>query len=143
MSTKTDMQMDAGTDEQPGSLEDALAKLNALFAEKLPARLSEIEAALNQFVQHPQSPESLGLLHRLLHTMSGSAGTFGFDQLGAEARQLDVRIKPLLAGVKWTLVELTQFATDVRVYLAAAAVVLAHPTVSDPPASAEENKEGS
>ncbi len=147
MSTKTDMQMDAVTDGQPGqqpdSLEEALAKLDALFAAKLPSRLREIETALDQFVQHPQSAEALALLHRLLHTMSGSAGTFGFDQLGTEARQLDARIKPLLTGLTWTLVELAQFATDVRASLSGATVVLDHPLVSDHPALAEENKAGS
>jgi HPt (histidine-containing phosphotransfer) domain-containing protein len=141
MALKTDVQMDAATDEQADqkldSLEDALAKLDAMFAEKLPSRLCEIEVALDQFVNNPQNAESLALLHRLLHTMSGSAGTFGFDQLGIEARQLDARIKPLLTGLTWTLIELTQFATDVHVYLSGATASLDHP------ASSEEHKVGS
>ncbi|AZP13670.1 MULTISPECIES: diguanylate cyclase [Undibacterium] len=107
-------------DAKEDSLQDALAALNLLFAEKLPSKLAEIEAALAQFMEHPQDVDALTLLHRLLHTMSGSAGTFGFDDLGRRSRQLEVRIKALLTGAVWIDLERAQFNADVRDYLAGA-----------------------
>jgi diguanylate cyclase (GGDEF)-like protein len=106
--------------DESDSLQDALRALNLMFAQKLPSKLLEIEEALNQFSAHPANADALALLHRLLHTMSGSAGTFGFDELGAHSRKLEVRIKTLMNGAVWTEVQLQQFISDVRVYLVTA-----------------------
>jgi diguanylate cyclase (GGDEF)-like protein len=108
--------------DESDSLQDALRALNIMFAQKLPSKLLEIEEALNQFSDHPANADALALLHRLLHTMSGSAGTFGFDELGAHSRKLEVRIKTLMNGAVWTEAELQQFISDVKAYLVAAPV---------------------
>lgn len=102
------------------SLQDALRALEVMFAAKLPSKLVEIEDALAQFILHPKDAGALALLHRVLHTMSGSAGTFGFDEVGAQSRLLEVRLKPLLSGVTWSDAELNDFARDVRTYLSTA-----------------------
>ncbi|MFZ6748574.1 diguanylate cyclase [Undibacterium sp. Ren11W] len=104
-------------DDKQESLQDALRALNQIFAEKLPSKLQEIDHALSQFTQHPEDKDALALLHRLLHTMSGSAGTFGFDELGQQSRKLEVRIKPLLSGTVWSDVQLSDFSNEVREYL--------------------------
>lgn len=109
--------------DESDSLQEALRALNLLFAQKLPSKLLEIEEALNQFSDYPGNPDALALLHRLLHTMSGSAGTFGFDELGAHSRKLEIRIKTLLNGAVWTATELQQFIGDVRAYLLNATTV--------------------
>ena len=109
---------------QSDSLQEALHALEVMFAAKLPSKLLEIEDALNQFILQPKNTETLALLHRLLHNMSGSAGTFGFDELGMQSRRLELRLKPLLAGVTWSASELTSFAVDVRAYLSTALPVM-------------------
>ena len=111
--------MDEQKDDKVDSLEMALRALTVMFVEKLPGKLLEMETALNQLVQNKDDPETLNLLYRLLHTMAGSAGTFGFDEIGLEARALEARLKPLLAGGTWSDAELTQFSSDVSSYLAA------------------------
>lgn len=104
-------------DAKEDTLQEALAALNRLFSEKLPSKLMEIEVALAQFEDNPVDVETIALLHRLLHTMSGSAGTFGYEDLGRRSRELEVRIKTLLPGVVWSAEELAQFTADVRTYL--------------------------
>lgn len=99
------------------SLEAALRALEVMFISKLPAKLIEIEVALNQIVQNSKDTEALKLLHRLLHTMAGSAGTFGFPEMGLQAKALEIRIKPLLTDTRWSEAELEQFSLDVRNFL--------------------------
>ena len=104
------------------SLQKALHALEVMFAAKLPAKLKEIETALNQFSQNPSDTDALTLLHRLLHTMAGSAGTFGFQEVGAQARLLEGRLKPLIKGASFIEAELNQFVNDVMSYLEFASV---------------------
>lgn len=104
-------------DEKSQRLQEALLALEIKFTEKLPSKLLEIEQALAPFVADPKDMQALVLLHRLLHTMAGSAGTFGFDELGAQARALESRLKALLAGTSWSAPELEQFSKDAHAYL--------------------------
>ncbi|MBX9869316.1 MAG: Hpt domain-containing protein, partial [Burkholderiaceae bacterium] len=75
--------------DKADSLQKALHALEVVFAAKLPSKLLEIETAFNQVVKQPTDKGALSLLHRLLHTMAGSAGTFGFDEVGMQARELE------------------------------------------------------
>jgi PleD family two-component response regulator len=52
--------------------------------------------------------------------MAGSAGTFGFEELGVQARVFESRLKPLLSGTEWSQTELDDYARDIRDYFAAA-----------------------
>jgi chemotaxis protein histidine kinase CheA len=94
--------------------------MEALFLQKLPSRFDEITGALGQYLHNPQDKESLTALHRHLHTMAGSAGTFGFEELGVQARVFESRLKPLLSGTEWSQTELDDYARDIRDYFAAA-----------------------
>lgn len=107
-------------DEKSQRLQDALLALETKFTEKLPSRLLEIEQTLAQLDAAPQEMQAQILLHRLLHTMAGSAGTFGFDELGAQARTLESRLKLLLAGAQWSADEFGQFSKDAHTYLSTA-----------------------
>jgi diguanylate cyclase (GGDEF)-like protein len=79
-------------------LQAQLAALKATFHAALPERLGNIGAALAASRAAPEPRPQLGLLHRLLHTMAGSAGTFGFIELGNRARALESRVSLLLAA---------------------------------------------
>ena len=95
------------------AIDDMLVKLKALqagFGQKLPARLAAIDAALQDCRDQPQLREHVETLHRLLHTMAGSAGTFGFDALGLRAREFEQEVKGWLAADRWCERDLDRLA---------------------------------
>jgi chemotaxis protein histidine kinase CheA len=100
------------------SLEEKMKMLELIFLDKLPARLEDIRVALDQFVAAPDNAEHLELIHRLLHTMAGSAGTFGFDEVGEIARGFDNKLKAVIAGAPFTGEELVDFDRGIKDYLA-------------------------
>ena len=80
--------------------QEFFARLNALndkFAAGIPATLERLQAARQRF--DPAAPDTalLAELHAVLHTVAGSAATFGFRVLGQEARQLEQRLRVLMA----------------------------------------------
>ncbi|MES2106534.1 MAG: diguanylate cyclase [Pseudomonadota bacterium] len=104
--------------DKSDSLQEKLRALEAVFSAKLPSRLLEMEDALGLFLQDPQNKDHLALLHRLLHTMAGSAGTFGFPEVGTRAREFEGRLKPLFNGETWPRATLSHYASDLRKYFA-------------------------
>lgn len=103
--------------QKQDTLNEALRALEVLFLSKLPGKFAEIQQALTDFTNHPQERESLALLHRLLHTMAGSAGTFGFPSIGIEARSLESKLKPILNEYTWTQEALQIFALEVKQFI--------------------------
>jgi HPt (histidine-containing phosphotransfer) domain-containing protein len=69
-----------------------LDELKQAFSEKLQARLREIEEAWEQ--------GRLPMLRRLVHSLSGSAGTFGFPEVTQTAAALDGILEPLVEKQK-------------------------------------------
>lgn len=88
----------AGSQDQ---LQMQLKALADLFAEKLPGKLAELLACLQACQQAPdavKASEHLATLHRLLHSLAGSAGMFGFDEIGRRARVLELQAGALAQG---------------------------------------------
>lgn len=90
--------------------EDPRAAAMAAFQEKfralqqgwqalLPARLQEAGERLQACRQRPHDTQAVADLHRLLHTLAGSAGTFGFAAIGERAKAAENELEPLLASV--------------------------------------------
>jgi HPt (histidine-containing phosphotransfer) domain-containing protein len=76
------------------------ARLNALndkFAAGIPDTLGRLQAARTRFDVTAPDPELIKELHQILHTVAGSAATFGFRVLGQEARHLEQRLRVLMA----------------------------------------------
>jgi len=75
------------------------ARLNAL-AEKYGAGIPVTNAAIRDALSHccnaDADAKTLHRLHELLHGVAGSAATFGYPVLGAEARRLEQEVRPLL-----------------------------------------------
>lgn len=97
-----------------------LAALNDKFAAALPdtlERLGRIADSLD-----PAAPASAAAeLGAMLHTLAGSAATFGFRGLGHHARALEQRLRVLMtfdavAAADWRswLDELGRFIADAR-----------------------------
>ncbi|WBR99953.1 Hpt domain-containing protein [Pseudoduganella sp. SL102] len=74
-----------------------LQALSDMFAATIPARMGEIADALAAAGTAP-GPQELERLHQALHTVAGSAGSFGFAALGEEARRLEQAVRGQLAG---------------------------------------------
>ena len=90
-----------------------LAALGEKYRASIPQRMAAIAAALDSADPTPDAT-ALAALHECLHTVAGSAGSFGFRVLGEEARRLEQLLRETMAGaVAWTNV-----APQVRAYLA-------------------------
>ena len=62
------------------------------FIASLPEKRAGIEASWKQIQASQWSPESLAQLKNLAHRLAGSAGSYGFEELGALALNLDVAL---------------------------------------------------
>ena len=89
----------------PGPLDPAfrarLAALNDKFAAGLPdtlSRLGALRAAIDPSA--PDATASAGL-YQILHTLAGSAATFGHPLLGNEARRLEEALRMLDGKAGW------------------------------------------
>jgi len=74
-----------------------LRALNDKFAAGVPDTLARLHAARSAF--DPEAPNLAIVkdIHQVLHTIAGSAATFGFRVLGQEARSLEQRLRVLMA----------------------------------------------
>lgn len=74
-----------------------LQALGDMFAASIPARMAAIADALAAAGTSPDR-EQLEALHHALHTVAGSAGSFGFTVLGEQARRLEHAVRGMVAG---------------------------------------------
>jgi len=86
----------------PGNTDTSVAeKLNALkraFQQQLAGKFTDIRSLCSELEHNTISQEQLHELHRLVHSLAGSAGTFGAIAVGSMSRELEVMIKPLAQG---------------------------------------------
>ena len=66
-----------------------LQALLAAFGTQLPERLAAIRHLWAEVQEHPNGEPQDSEFYRQIHSLAGSAGTFGYHQLGACARQLE------------------------------------------------------
>lgn len=66
------------------------------FKEGLPARLAEIFETWDRAQSSTNSLDDLLVLHRLVHSLTGSSGTFSCHNLSVEARILEIFLKGLI-----------------------------------------------
>lgn len=78
------------------SFQDRLQAMQEKFTESLPGRLLEINQAWEQVQSSHGKQESLEFLHRLVHTLTGSAGTFGYQKLSVDLRALEILLKGVI-----------------------------------------------
>jgi HPt (histidine-containing phosphotransfer) domain-containing protein len=105
--------------------QDFFARLHALndkFAAGVPATLGRLRAA--QLELRPEAPDAdlLRELHQILHTVAGSAATFGFRVLGQEARQLEQRLRVLMVFEVVAARDWSNWIASLDEYLAWAAI---------------------
>ena len=79
--------------------EEFFARLNALndkFAASVPETLARLRAVREAFEPATPDPALVRDMHQILHTIAGSAATFGFRVFGQQARQLEQRLRVLM-----------------------------------------------
>lgn len=106
----------AGTDSQT-SFERELALLQEEYRASLPRKLATLRDAAQLCRQSPADARALERFRRLAHQIYGSASSFGFTEVGLEAR----RILALLPGSVSDLASLPPESwRDIRIALDAA-----------------------
>jgi DNA-binding response OmpR family regulator len=83
----------ANSAKTEATVSELLDKLRNEYVSRLPAELAAINA-LAASIQ-PQAPDAIRVdeLHRHLHKLAGSGGTFGFDLLSTQARSLEQEVQ--------------------------------------------------
>lgn len=74
-----------------------LQQHRAAYLQALPARLAQLDT-LAGHLDASDEPATLPELERLAHSLAGSAGTFGFSELGEAARTLELAIGEVREG---------------------------------------------
>jgi len=77
---------------------NAAEDLRRYFAYRLPARISEVEAARDAARDAGWGNEPLRTFHRLAHSLAGAGATFGFPEVSAVSRRLESLLKAALGS---------------------------------------------
>ncbi|HEX2913890.1 MAG TPA: diguanylate cyclase [Chloroflexia bacterium] len=75
-----------------------LMAMRAGYAARLPAKISRIEEAGQSLLKAGGGLEPLKDLHHLTHSMAGTSGTYGYAELSASARRLEIYLKKIIQG---------------------------------------------
>ncbi len=87
------------------AFQDRLQALRDKYAASVPERMAAIRDAL-ALCQGGLTPPHVEQLHHALHSVAGSAGSFGFHALGAEARRIEQLVRGVMeAGQAWDGIE--------------------------------------
>lgn len=84
-----------------------LDALNARFAAQLPLMLEKTTQALAACVAAGGVPQAAQLtaLHESLHSVAGSAATFGYTMLGQQARRIEQQLRAVMQdGAGWNAI---------------------------------------
>ncbi|MBI4789939.1 MAG: diguanylate cyclase [Chloroflexi bacterium] len=73
-----------------------LGALRTKYAENLPNRMAEIERCWEQLYYGAWPETGLKGFHRLVHSLAGSSGTYGYTAISQAARALEMFVKSLL-----------------------------------------------
>lgn len=75
---------DAGQDRKL-SAQEKIARLRAGFLAQLPERVAQVRELLERLHENPEDGVAAMVLHRQLHSLKGTARSFGFSELGEAA----------------------------------------------------------
>jgi HPt (histidine-containing phosphotransfer) domain-containing protein len=77
----------------PERVRAQLAALKRTYVAGLPEKLSAIERAFRSAFSPRWKEQSCADAYRLIHSLAGSAGTYGFGKLGRVARSAEALLK--------------------------------------------------
>lgn len=73
-----------------------LKTLSDAYSKRLTAEFERLTVLADRLASDPSCTESLQQLHSVLHSLAGSAGTFGFESLGRKAREYELQVSKAL-----------------------------------------------
>lgn len=68
------------TDEKKRKLQQRIAELHEKYCKQLPGKYQEIEDSWKDYRSDLNNPDLLEVFYRLIHTLKGTAATFGFEK---------------------------------------------------------------
>lgn len=78
------------------SIKEKLNKLREAYAAQLPEKISRIEKDWVALQGHPENAEGTRALLLAVHTLNGSAASFGFKEVSSAARELESELKTVV-----------------------------------------------
>jgi chemotaxis protein histidine kinase CheA len=75
-----------------------LGELKASYARTLPDKVRAIEEALDRMFRAPEDPGAARTAFRLVHTLAGTSGTYGFSLVCQAAADLKSLLRPVGEG---------------------------------------------
>ena len=79
------------------AFQERFAALQRDWRGQLPQKVQEARDRLAACAAAPADEDALAELHRLLHTLAGSAGSFGLPDVGQAARHVEHELDRLMA----------------------------------------------
>ncbi|MEO8039683.1 MAG: Hpt domain-containing protein [Betaproteobacteria bacterium] len=76
---------------------DFLAEVSREFVRTLPSKLEDVVSLWTALADGAATPEQSQALYRNVHSLAGSAKTFGCAPVSAAARTLEYQLKPVVA----------------------------------------------
>lgn len=95
------------------TLREQMRLLQQGFIARLPARIDAMQQAMHQWTAGGDEA-GLRALHRLLHSLAGTAGTFGLPGTGDEARRLEDIVASWLADDRIAESDVTAFTVALQ-----------------------------
>ncbi|WP_028573246.1 diguanylate cyclase [Desulfonatronum lacustre] len=81
------------SEDKSSAIADQLQALRDMFRQRLDSEIPQLERLADALASDSDTAPRLEEMLRALHKMAGSAGTFGFPELGSAARSLEVRLQ--------------------------------------------------
>jgi hypothetical protein len=79
--------------EPADAVPNQLAKLKQKYAAGLPEKVGKVGAQVDAFLAAPWQEELCFTTYRMIHSLAGSAGTYGYAELGNVARTGELLVK--------------------------------------------------
>ncbi len=95
------------------AFQQALAALRDGFAKKISSKVEEIHQSWERLKAAPEDGRTFHLLHRQAHTLAGTAATYGFEEVGRLAREIELILQAKLAEDHFTWTKTTVDQVDV------------------------------
>lgn len=97
--------------------EASLRAIEEAYIAGLPGRLNEIENCLQRCLDEPDADAHYEALSLQVHSLAGSAGTFGFAELGFRATDLDMQLHAFMQQSTHEPGAFTPIATGIGAFL--------------------------
>jgi diguanylate cyclase (GGDEF)-like protein len=123
---------------EKSSFELHLEKLKAEYKSQLPSKIATIIDDWKKLYEAWQ-PELMVVLHRNVHSLIGTSGTFGFSDISKTARTLEEQLKPLLSNKDENFKISTELYEAATIIINTIATLISPPAANTPPILPSEN----